>query len=512
MGVAEMRPPRQLHPDDNVAVLIDNAPKDSRPLGAGDALTAALAPGHKIATRAIAVGEPIIKLGQTIGFAAGEIALGAHVHGHNCVFRAHAAEYDSSAGLEAARAAIPNVTSRQFAGFQRDNGQVGTRNMIALVSTVNCSATTIRQAAMQVQQSGILQNYPNVDGIVACTHSLGCGMASEGPGWDNLQRVLWGYANHPNVGAALFVGLGCEVMQIAKLKHRFGSKDQTRISGLTIQESGGTRATIAQIVAQIHQLLPQINQVSRAPCNLAHLTIGLQCGGSDGYSGITANPALGYASDLLVAHGATVILSETPEIYGAEQLLLQRAASKEVANKLLKHLDWWQNYVDINNGTLDNNPSPGNKAGGLTTILEKSLGAVAKAGTTPLNDVVHYGEKPTANGLVFMDTPGYDPVSVTGQIAGGAQLIVFTTGRGSAFGSTPAPTLKLATNDRLFETMHEDIDLNCGDMISQNISVEQKGREIFEQIIATAEGVTTKSEKLGLGDHEFVPWQIGAVM
>lgn len=507
-----MRPPRRLHPNDNVTVLIDKAAKGSCPLGEGEALTSALAPGHKIATRPITTGEPIIKLGQTIGFASVEIAMGAHVHSHNCAFRTHTAKYDPGAGLAAAKAAIPHVTPRQFAGYQRENGQVGTRNMIALVSTVNCSATAIRQAAMQVQQSGILEDYPNVDGIVACTHSLGCGMAAEGPGWDNLQRVLWGYANHPNVGAALFVGLGCEVMQIAKLKHKFGSKEQTRISGLTIQESGGTRATINQIVAQIHQLLPQVNQITRAPCDLEHLTIGLQCGGSDGYSGITANPALGHSSDLLVAHGATVILSETPEIYGAEQLLLQRAASKEVADKLLERLSWWDNYVSINNGSLDNNPSPGNKAGGLTTILEKSLGAIAKAGNTPLNDVVQYGEKSNTKGLVFMDTPGYDPVSATGQIAGGAQLIVFTTGRGSAFGSKPAPTLKLATNDNLFESMPDDIDLNCGDMISQNISVEQKGREIFEQIISTAEGHASKSELLGLGDHEFVPWQIGAVM
>ncbi|MCF4099354.1 UxaA family hydrolase [Maritalea mediterranea] len=503
---------RQLHKDDNVVVLIEAVAKGAQPLGEGTPLAAPLAAGHKIACDAIAEGAPIRKLGQVIGYASQPIARGEHVHSHNCAFGDHKASYDIGGGLEAAQAAIPKVNQRQFNGYVRENGQVGTRNMIALIATVNCSATTIRQAAMEVQQSGILGEYPNVDGIVACTHSLGCGMAADGPGWDNLQRVLWGYATHPNVGAAAFIGLGCEVMQIGKLKHRFGGSKHDRFFGLTIQETGGTRATIDQIVAHIHTLLPEVNKVRRAPAGLEHLTIGLQCGGSDGYSGITANPALGYASDLLVAHGATVILSETPEIYGAEQLLLQRAANQQVADDLLERIAWWQHYVSLHQGTLDNNPSPGNKAGGLTTILEKSLGAIAKAGATPLNEVVHYGEKPKGRGLVFMDTPGYDPVSATGQIAGGTQMIVFTTGRGSAFGSKPAPTLKLATNDRLFETMPDDMDINCGDIVSQSVSIEEKGRQIFEQIITTAEGTRTKSEVLGLGDHEFVPWQVGAVM
>jgi altronate hydrolase len=384
--------------------------------------------------------------------------------------------------------------------------------MVALLATVNCSATVIRHAAEQITRSGMLEAYPNVDGVVAFAHGSGCGMAASGPGWDNLQRVLWGHATHPNVGAAIFVGLGCEVMQIARMKQMFSAEGRERFHGLTIQDGGGTAATIARIVARVEALLPEVNAVERTPQPLSALSVALQCGGSDGLSGITANPAIGAASDLIVGHGGRVILSETPEIYGAERLLLQRAASAETGRALIERLRWWEAYCDANGGSMDNNPTPGNKAGGLTTILEKSLGAVAKAGSTPLNEVVSYAAQPTASGLIFMDTPGYDPVSVTGQIAGGAQIVVFSTGRGSAFGSKPAPTLKLATNDRLYAAMPDDMDLNCGDVVSAQVSLADKGAELLELIVATASGQATKSEALGLGDHEFVPWQIGAVM
>lgn len=309
----------------------------------------------------------------------------------------------------------------------------------------------------------------------------------------------------------MFVGLGCEVMQVARMKQMFDATGEERFHGLTIQEAGGTSATIAQIVARIEAVLPQVDAVERHARPVSDLTVALQCGGSDGLSGITANPALGKACDLIVAGGGTVILSETPEIYGAEQLLLRRAASAEVAEKLLERIGWWERYTEMNGGSMDNNPSPGNKAGGLTTILEKSLGAEAKAGATPLNAVYDYAQQVSAPGLVFMDTPGYDPVSATGQIAGGAQVVVFTTGRGSAFGSKPAPTLKLATNDRLYESMKDDMDLNCGDVM-RGADLGDKGHEILDLILATASGKPSKSEALGLGDHEFLPWQIGAVM
>lgn len=491
-----MRDPLVLNPADNVAILTERG----------------VAPaGHKVARAPIAIGSAVIKYGQTIGYATADIAPGDHVHSHNCAFGEHDRDFRPGSALAAAEAALerhrhPALT---FQGYHRDGGQVGTRNFIALVATVNCSATVIRRAAEELRIEGALDAYPNVDGVVAFAHGTGCGMADSGPGWQALQRVLTGHAGHPNVGAALFVGLGCEVMQIARMKQELGAA--ARFHGLTIQDNGGTRTTIEAIKAHVRQMLPHVDSARRAPAPAAALRIGLQCGGSDGFSGITANPALGVACDILAAQGASVVLSETPEIYGAERLLLDRAARPELADKLLERLRWWEDYTARNGASLDNNPSPGNKAGGLTTILEKSLGAVAKAGATPLNDVLEYAEPITAPGLNFMDTPGYDPVSATGQIAGGAQVIVFTTGRGSAFGSKPAPTIKLATNDRLFQAMRDDMDLNCGDILS-GVTLEDKGHEIVRTILQVASGQATRSEVLGLGDNEFLPWQIGAVV
>jgi altronate hydrolase len=507
-----MAEPLILNASDNVAILTERAAAGTDPLGLGRPLAGPVPGGHKIARAPIGPGEEVLKFGQIIGHASQPIAAGDHVHTHNCAFSDHDRDYRIAADLATARAAIPAIGPRSFMGFRRANGQIGTRNYIALCATVNCSATVIRRAAWEIESSGLLDDYPNVDGVVAFAHGTGCGMASEGRGFEILQRVLWGHATHPNVGAAVFVGLGCEVMQVARMKSVFGTGAADRFHGLTIQETGGTRATIAAIKAKVTELLPQVNRATREPCPAAALRLALQCGGSDGYSGITANPALGIASDLLVGLGGTAILSETPEIYGAEQLLLRRAASPDVADRLIACIRWWEDYTAMNGGSMDNNPSPGNKAGGLTTILEKSLGAAAKGGSTPLTAFYDYGQTVTEPGFVFMDTPGYDPVSATGQIAGGAQIVVFTTGRGSAFGSKPAPTIKIATNDMLFRQMPEDMDINCGDILSQGRSLQDKGAEILDKVLAVASGERSKSESLGLGDNEFVPWQVGAVM
>ncbi|KIN62903.1 Uronate isomerase [Sulfitobacter noctilucicola] len=501
-----------LKDSDSILVLTRKAPAGNIVVPGGVPLVAAVNPGHKIARQPIATGDPIRKLGHVIGFATADIALGEHVHTHNCGFGAHPESTRYGQHLEAARAAVPLVEPRTFDGYLRKGGHVGTRNMIALIATVNCSATVIRKAADVIGASGMLDAFPNVDGVVALAHGGGCGMDADGLGAQVLERVLWGYATHPNVGAAVFVGLGCEVMQIARMKQKFQGDSHQPFHGITIQEAGGTQSTVAQIVTQVQKILSSVNAIERTPQPLSALTIGLQCGGSDGYSGISANPALGAASDLIVGHGGRVMLSETPEIYGAEQLLLDRVDTERTGTNLSARLRWWEGYTQMHGGSMDNNPSPGNKAGGLTTILEKSLGAVAKSGSTPLNEVIAYAEKPTKSGLIFMDTPGYDPVSVTGQIAGGAQIVVFTTGRGSAFGSKPAPTIKLATNDRLFAQMPDDMDINCGDIVSGDVSIAQKGAEILDHIVETASGRRTKSEVLGLGDHEFVPWQLGAVM
>ncbi|NDR58488.1 UxaA family hydrolase [Aliiruegeria sabulilitoris] len=506
------RAPIVLHDTDTIAILPDGAKAGDDPLGIGKPLSAPLQAGHKIARQDHSAGDFILKFGQIIGKATEDIAAGTHVHSHNCAFSSYGQDYQIGCDLDLAKAAIPALEARSFLGYRRANGQVGTRNYIALCATVNCSASVIRMAAQELAASGALDAYENVDGVVAFAHGSGCGMNNKGTGFDLLERVLWGHATHPNVGAAIFVGLGCEVMQIAHMKHVYDEHQADRFHGLTIQETGGTRATIAAIKAKVQELLPEVNKAQREPCPASELKIALQCGGSDGFSGITANPALGVTSDLLVGLGATAILSETPEIYGAEQLLLRRAASPEVAQKLLDRIHWWENYVELHKGSLDNNPSPGNKAGGLTTILEKSLGAVAKAGATPLTAVYGFAEQVTAPGFVFMDTPGYDPVCGTGQIAGGAHMIVFTTGRGSAYGSKPAPTIKVATNDALFAAMPDDMDINCGDVLSQGVSLADKGAEILEMILAVASGQKSKSEALGLGDNEFVPWQVGAVM
>ncbi len=507
-----MAAPLVLNSADNVAILTERTPAGADPLGIGHPLSIPVAGGHKIARRAIAPGQPVLKFGQIIGHASTAIAPGDHVHTQNCAFSDHDRDYQVGAELTAARAAIPVLTPRAFRGYRRPGGQIGTRNYIALCATVNCSATVIRRAAWEIESSGLLDAYPNVDGIVAFAHGTGCGMDINGRGYDILQRVLWGHATHPNVGAAIFVGLGCEVMQVARMKHVFGAAAADRFHGLTIQDSGGTRATIAAIKAKVIDLLPEVNNSQRTDCPASSLRLALQCGGSDGYSGITANPALGVASDMLVGLGGTAILSETPEIYGAEQLLLRRAANPQVADRLIACIRWWEGYTAMNGGSMDNNPSPGNKLGGLTTILEKSLGAAAKGGSTPLTAFYDYAEQVTEPGFVFMDTPGYDPVSATGQIAGGAQVVVFTTGRGSAFGSKPAPTIKVATNDSLFRSMPEDMDINCGDILSEGRSLADKGAEILDKVLAVASGETTRSEALGLGDNEFVPWQVGAVM
>jgi arabinonate dehydratase len=398
-----------------------------------------------------------------------------------------------------------------FLGFRRANGKVGTRNYLAILTSVNCSATTARLIAREVERLGMLADYPNVDGVIALVHGTGCGMSSKGEGLEALMRTAWGYAANPNVGATLMVGLGCEVFQIDRMKKEYGLVEGDDFQSLTIQATGGTRRTIEAGVERIRAMLPRLDRARREAAPAGALTLALQCGGSDGYSGITANPALGAAADILVRNGGTAILSETPEIYGAEHLLTRRAASLEVGRQLVERIRWWEDYCARNGGEMNNNPSPGNKAGGLTTILEKSLGAAAKGGTTPLNAVYKYAEQVQSKGFVFMDTPGYDPVSATGQVAGGANILAFTTGRGSAYGCKPTPTIKLATNTEIYRRMIDDMDINCGDVLD-GVSIEDKGKEVFDMILAVASGAHTKSEQFGYGEAEFAPWQIGATM
>jgi len=468
----------------------------------------AIPPGHKLATRPIAAGQPVRRYGQIIGFATTDIAPGQHVHSHNLAFDTFARDY--AVGIDV-RPVHPPAEPATFMGYVRPDGRVATRNYIGVLSTVNCSASVSKFVAQHFTPER-LAAYPNVDGVVPITHSIGCGMDSNGKGMDVLRRTIAGYVRHVNFAGIVIIGLGCEANQMDALFAAQHLERSPLLEPLVIQDSGGTRQTVAAGIAAVESMLPRANGMARTRVPASHITIGLQCGGSDGYSGITANPALGAACDLLVAHGGTVILSETPEIYGAEHLLTRRAVSQAVADKLIARIRWWEGYCERNEGSMDNNPSPGNKAGGLTTILEKSLGAVAKGGTTNLVDVYEYAEPVTAKGFVFMDTPGYDPVSATGQVAGGANLVCFTTGRGSVYGCKPSPSIKLATNSALYERMTDDMDVNCGDIVDGGVTVEQKGREIFERVLRVASGEPSRSEALGVGQEEFVPWYLGAVM
>jgi altronate hydrolase len=464
--------------------------------------------GHKVATRAIAAGEPVRRYSQVIGFATGPIEPGAHVHVHNLEVRDFARDY---AFGEAYVPTQPAPQPATFQGIVRPDGRVATRNYIGILSTVNCSATVAKHVA-RAFEGDALAAYPNVDGVVALTHTAGCGMDVGGEGMAVLRRTLAGYARHANFAGVLVIGLGCEGNQMDALFFTQGLQQGTLLRAMTIQDKGGTAKAVALGIETIKEMLPAANAVARETVPASHIVVGLQCGGSDGYSGITANPALGAAVDELVRNGGTAILSETPEIYGAEHLLTRRATSREVGQKIVDRIHWWEEYTARNRGEMNNNPSPGNKAGGLTTILEKSLGAVAKGGTTGLMEVYEYAMPVVAKGLVFMDTPGYDPVSATGQVAGGANMICFTTGRGSVYGCKPSPSLKLATNTPMYERMEDDMDINCGAILDGSLSVQDAGRKIFELILETASGAPSKSEKHGFGQDEFVPWYLGAVV
>jgi arabinonate dehydratase len=474
----------------------------------GVATTALIPSGHKVAVCAIAKGDMVRKYAQFIGLASEDIAAGAHVHTHNTAFRNTETEYEFGTDM---RPVTPAVNVDTFMGYRRDNGRVGTRNYIAVVTSVNCSATAARRIADAFGPEEMAQ-YPNVDGVAAFVHGTGCGMAGDGEGFEALQRVMWGYAGHPNNAGVLMVGLGCEMNQIDWLVESWGIKTGPMFQTMNIQSMAGLQKTIDMGIQKVRAMLPIANAAQRSECPVSELKVALQCGGSDAWSGITANPALGYACDLLAAQGGTGVLAETPEIYGAEHLLTRRAVDRQVGDKLIGLVRWWEDYTARNKGSMDNNPSPGNKKGGLTTILEKSLGAAAKGGTSPLTGVYKYAEAVTASGFTFMDSPGYDPASVTGQIAGGCNVVVFTTGRGSAFGSKPAPTIKVATNSEMYNRMVGDMDVNAGDMLSDGVTLEEKGREIYDLILSVASGEMSKSEAQGLGDYEFVPWQIGAVM
>lgn len=502
-----------LHPDDTVAVL-------KRPVKPGDELlngpvfvpiTQLIGAGHKIALKQMPAGSRVIKYGQVIGTALQSIAAGEHVHTHNVGLPELNRDMDCGRDFHPTDLYLP-ARMRYFSGYARPDGRAGTRNCVAVISSVNCSASVSGYVRDRFRTDDFQRQYPNVDSVVAFTHKSGCAM-DPGEPHKVLQRVLAGIARHPNISGFVLIGLGCEVNQVEELRRAAGLSDASATAEkprfLNIQAAGGVRRTVEAGAKAVEKLLQAANELRRSPQPISKLIVAENCGGSDGNSGITANPALGVAADELVHYGATVVLAETPEIYGAEHLLTRRAATRQIGDKLLQRIRWWEEHARIHHCSLDNNPSPGNKAGGLTNIYEKSLGAVAKGGQSPLMAVYEYAEPIQSAGLCFMDTPGYDPVSMTGLVAGGCNIGVFTTGRGSVYGCKPAPCIKVATNTTLFQWMEEDMDLNAGTILDATETVDQVGRRIFEKIIEVASGEKTRSELSGIGDEEFAPWQLG---
>lgn len=503
-----------LHPDDNICVAARRLEPGSVITVAGRKVTLRepIKLGHKIAIAPIPAGKFVRKYGQIIGQATKGIEPGEWVHSHNLAQSDFERDYAKSQAVPLPPAPI---TGRTFQGYHRASGKAGTRNYIAIISSVNCSATVARQIARRFTPE-ILKAFPNVDGVVSFSHGGGCGMQFAGLQHELLNRTMAGIARHPNIGGYLLIGLGCEqgamgyLVESQRLFQIDGGEVQ-RPNVMSMQDLGGTTKSIEAGVKLVNELLPRVNDVKREPIPVSEIILGTNCGGSDGNSGITANAALGVASDMLVAAGGGSVLAETTEVYGAEHLLTRRAVDTAVADRLLERIQWWLWHAGIYGVELDSNPSVGNKEGGLTTIAEKSLGAVAKAGSTALVDVYKYAEPITSKGFTFMDTPGFDPPSVTGLVAGGCNMVVFTTGRGSCFGLKPVPTIKVASNTPMYERMTDDMDLNAGEILNGR-SVQEVGREIFDEILAVASGKRTKSELLGYGDEEFVPWQIGPTL
>jgi len=500
----------KLGADDDVAIALQGLPIGTH---AGGTIAVSDIPrGHKIALRDLPGGALVHKYGHVIGMTSAPIRAGEHVHSHNLTMPTNATAVATGGHGAAILPTVPADLPRTFNGIVRDDGRVATRNYIGVLTSVNCSAT-VAKLVVRKTEDAIGEMYDDgVDGVLALTHGTGCGMANSGIGWEILRRTLTGYAKHPNIGGLVVIGLGCEVNAMRSLVDEMGLSATLPLSSFTIQDAGGTAAAVAQGIGQVREMAQTLRGGIRQPVGVENLVLGMQCGGSDAWSALTANPALGVASDYLVSLGATSMLGETPEIYGAEQMLADRAVNSTVRDRLMERISWWEEYTSSLGATLDGNPSPGNKEGGITTILEKSLGSVAKGGQSPLAEIVDYAAVPTQKGFVFMDTPGYDPVSATGMVAGGANIIAFTTGRGSVFGSRPAPTVKLATNSVLAKHMTGDIDVDCSGVVEAGVPLLDMGRRVYQRLIDVASGERSKSEELGLGGEEMVPWQIGAVL
>lgn len=497
----------RLDPLDNVVVARMEVPAGTEVPTEGASTLQAVPSGHKMATRLIRKGESILKYNTVIGFAADDLPPGTWLHSHNITFGE--LDKDYRLGLDYKPTAfVPQAERATFQGIVRADGRVATRNYLGVFIVGHSSATIARKIANTFTDE-VLADYPHVDGVVPYIHGQGSGMERSGEPMDLLRRTLAGYIRHPNTAGALVIGLGQDHNGLDDFLAATGLQEGPMLRTLRVQAAGGTRRAIDDGIALVRAMLPTANAVQRQPVSAEHITVGLQCGGSDGFSGLSANPALGAAMEILIRNGGTAILSETSEIFGVEHTLTARAVTPEVGLKLIDRIDWWLEYNKGRDTQINGRVSPGNNAGGLANVIEKSLGGAKKGGNAPLMEVYRYAEPVTKHGLVFMDTPGYDPVSATGQIAGGANMICFTTGRGSCFGSVPAPTMKLASNTPMYNRMVADMDINCGVVIDGDATIPEMGQQIFKQLLCHASGAPTKSEAIGVGENEFVPWPIG---
>lgn len=497
----------RLDPADNVVVARADIAAGTEIPAEGITALQNIPAGHKIAVQAIASGAPVLKYATVIGFAGDDTPPGTWMHSHNVLMDEVQKDYRFAQDYRPA-ALLPPAERATFDGFLRADGRVGTRNYIGIFITVNCAATVARRIAAHFTPDR-LAAFPGVDGVIPFIHAQGCGMEATGEAMDLLHRTLKGYITHANIAGALVCSLGCERNALEPFFAQNALETGKMCRTLVMQQVGGTAAAIAAGIAHVEEMLEEAAGLRRTPQSAEHLCLGLQCGGSDGFSGLSANPALGRAVDTLACHGGTAILSETPELYGIEHTLTARARNEAVGRAFLERIKWWLAYTDGRDVQMQGQVGPGNRAGGLANVIEKALGGAKKGGDTGIEAVYRYAEPVTAKGLVIMDTPGFDPVAATGQIAGGANLIVFTTGRGSCFGSFPSPTVKLASNSAMFRRMEGDMDINCGPVIDGTATLDEMGAEIFQTLLRVASGQPSKSEALGIGADEFAPWPIG---
>lgn len=480
-------------PKDNVAVVKKRTWTGLEvELPGGDVVcvSSAVAPGHRFAIRPIPVHDYVLQFGQPIGTSLG-IKEGDLISPENMSNAVPTVRDLPDDLFNEPPAYIPEDKRLRFRGYRRPDGRVGTRNYVLIVPTSMCSSHEAQQISMMAEfLLHSRQKYPNVDGVVAIPHNKGCG-CQDGSNVEIMLRTLANYADHPNVGAVIMMDLGCEKTNLAFVDKYLLKREKPfdkPVARISIQKAGGTQAAIEQGLKEVEWMLPEANRCKREEVSVGELVLGVKCGASDGFSGISANPALGRAADLLVRSGGTVLITEVPEFCGAEHLLANRAKDAETGRAVYRLVDWYKEYASRFGAVLNENPSPGNVAGGLLNITIKSLGAIAKAGSTRVEGVTEYGQTPQCRGINLMQGPGYDQESTPGLVAAGATVVVFTTGRGTTIGNAITPVIKLASNTAVFERMSRDLDLSAGGVVDGTETIDEVGLRVFQHLRRVATG------------------------